>query len=458
MGNPRAKRALIVDDSRSARAFLSHILEKYQIEVDTAESAENALQYLGSHRPDVIFMDHLMPGMDGFQAVQAIKNNPRTATIPIMMYTSQEGELYLGQARALGAVGVLPKQIKPADVSKVLYELNLVPERRSPEPGAFRPVGVDSTAAPRSVRPQEPVAPQSRPLTDAVLREQFAEMRRMLVANLDTQSERITAEVREAVRGALPPPLLTEPPTRGAPWAWVATAAVLLAALTGVGALWWQQNTELSSLRARIAELEQANVAVPAVATEGDVLPGAPSSGVDIESPQFPTASPAGDPPLAAGEAAVPVLSLQPPEVLPVAYGEVPLSGERLERIRATLQRLASTQHRGAVEVFVFAGEFCLTTGAGGLALAAADLPAASCDLVGNPAADALTDFERVPPDLVALAEEIRTTTNGALELRLVGGDADTLAVPYPAQSDSLTAGEWNSAAAANNRIEIRIR
>ena len=104
MGSPGAKRALIVDDSRSARAFLSHILQKYQIEVDTAESAEHALQYLGAHRPDVIFMDHLMPGMDGFQAVQAIKNNPRTATIPIMMYTSQEGELYLGQARALGAV------------------------------------------------------------------------------------------------------------------------------------------------------------------------------------------------------------------------------------------------------------------------------------------------------------------------------------------------------------------
>ena len=91
-----AKRALIVDDSKSARVFLSRILEKYEIDVDTAENAEAAIEYLGHHRPDVIFMDHMMPGMDGFQAVQAIKNNPRTATIPIMMYTSQEGELYLG--------------------------------------------------------------------------------------------------------------------------------------------------------------------------------------------------------------------------------------------------------------------------------------------------------------------------------------------------------------------------
>ncbi len=103
-----AKRALIVDDSKSARLSLARTLEKHAIEVDTAESAEQALEYLWTHRPDAIFMDHNMPGMDGLQAVQAIKNNPRTATIPIMMYTSQEGELYLSQARALGAIGVRP--------------------------------------------------------------------------------------------------------------------------------------------------------------------------------------------------------------------------------------------------------------------------------------------------------------------------------------------------------------
>src|SRR5580700_7497185 len=135
-----AKRALIVDDSKSARLFLARTLEKYDIDVDSAESAEAAIAYLSSNRPDVIFMDHLMPGMDGLQAVQAIKNNPRTATIPIMMYTSQEGELYVGQARALGAIGVLPKQIKPADVTKVLYQLNLAVDRRSGEQTSFRPV------------------------------------------------------------------------------------------------------------------------------------------------------------------------------------------------------------------------------------------------------------------------------------------------------------------------------
>ena len=105
------KRALIVDDSRSARVILSRMLEGYGLQVDSSESAEHALEYLRQTRPDVIFMDHLMPGMDGFQAIQAIKGNPDTAMIPVVMYTSQEGELYVSQARALGAVGVLPKTV-----------------------------------------------------------------------------------------------------------------------------------------------------------------------------------------------------------------------------------------------------------------------------------------------------------------------------------------------------------
>ena len=103
-----ARRALVVDDSKSARIVLSRMLEKYGLEVDSAESAEQALEYLKEHRPDVIFMDHMMPGMDGLQAVQRIKTNTATAAIPVMMYTSQEGELYVGQPRALGAVGVPP--------------------------------------------------------------------------------------------------------------------------------------------------------------------------------------------------------------------------------------------------------------------------------------------------------------------------------------------------------------
>ncbi len=255
-----AKRALIVDDSKSARLFLARVLEKYDIDVDSAESAEAAISYLTSNRPDVIFMDHLMPGMDGLQAVQHIKNDPRTATIPIMMYTSQEGELYLGQARALGAIGVLPKQIKPTDVSKVLYQLHLVPDRRTPEQSSFMPINLRVEAG----APEATAGVLSKPLTDTALREHFAELRRALVAGVDTQTDRITGEVRALLLESLPQPQPSEdaplslgPASRrraSPPWAWIVACSALAIALIS-SLLWWRSVRLLEGLTEEVAQL-----------------------------------------------------------------------------------------------------------------------------------------------------------------------------------------------------------
>src|SRR4029077_14526420 len=266
-----AKRALIVDDSKSARLFLARVLQDYEIDVDSAESAEAAIDYLSSNRPDVIFMDHMMPGMDGLQAVQAIKNDPRTATIPIMMYTSQEGELYLGQARALGALGVLPKQIKPTDVSKVLYQLHLVPDRRTPEQSSFTPLNVRVEGEAGELAP----GIMSKPLTDSALREHFAELRRALVAGVDTQTDRITAEVRALLLESLPPaPPLTpaEPPPRPAttPWAWIVACVALAIALTS-SALWWRSVKLLERLQVEGAQLHTQRAG--------------PANGADVSAP-----------------------------------------------------------------------------------------------------------------------------------------------------------------------------
>ena len=204
------KRALIVDDSKSARVVLSKLL-KYDLAVHAAESAEDAIAHLqAEERPDVIFMDHLMPSMDGFQAVQAIKNDPRTAAIPILMYTSQGGDLYLGQARALGAIGVLPKQLGLTDVGTVLSQLRLLPERQPAGSGAgqqplqlaagsptvtiaaTRPEAPDDAAqslaaAPMAVRSLTPeqIEHVVRSTVQPLLSEQSAELRRFVLATLD---------------------------------------------------------------------------------------------------------------------------------------------------------------------------------------------------------------------------------------------------------------------------------
>ena len=441
-----AKRALIVDDSKSARVFLSRILEKYEIDVDSAENAEVAIEYLGTHRPDVIFMDHMMPGMDGFQAVQAIKNNPRTATIPIMMYTSQEGELYLGQARALGAVGVLPKQIKPADVSKVLYQLHLVTDRRSSEQTSFKPVTLESVEVTADSAP----APASRQVTDSALSDRFAELRRALMASIDTQSERITSDVRLIVRDAL----LSTPAADGGPRegraAWIIASLALTVALLS-GALWWREANLRQDLVSQLAALKSAQAAAPANAATADTAPavagGEDEAGAVVSSAASPAAASVG---------------LTPdgrPVVVQVPYGEHMLAGPRIEALRQILTRLADRNYTGIVEVRTFPGRFCLVGNATeGYSVAPDELAFSRCNSVGNPHEDTLEPSQRESLGYANLVGEYRSATKGALDVRLTQGDVATTAMAYPLVASTLTAGEWNRAAAANNRVEIRLR
>jgi CheY-like chemotaxis protein len=115
--------ALIVDDSVTARLVLRRMLEQQDYQVDMVESGEEALVFLVHHRPGIIFMDHMMPGMDGFQAVKAIKSNPEVAAIPIVMYTSQAGGVYVGQAHALGAADILSKPPVRAELNAIFERL-----------------------------------------------------------------------------------------------------------------------------------------------------------------------------------------------------------------------------------------------------------------------------------------------------------------------------------------------
>lgn len=119
-------RALVVDDSRTAQHRLKRMLKRYDITVETAISAEEALGYLTHTMPAVIFMDHHMKGMDGLEALKIIKANPTTAMIPVIMYTSQSGDVYVGRAHALGALDILSKEvIKPSSLEAVLGKLRI---------------------------------------------------------------------------------------------------------------------------------------------------------------------------------------------------------------------------------------------------------------------------------------------------------------------------------------------
>ena len=444
-----AKRALIVDDSLSARVVLSRMLQKYGLDVDTAESAESALTYLAQQRPDVIFMDHLMPGMDGFQAVQAIKNNPRTATIPIMMYTSQQGELYVGQARALGAVGVLPKLVKPVDVSKILYQLHLLPERRDTSPPAF----VAANAA--AIRAQEPRPEHPKPTPDlpadwqpqleSALRNHDADMRRFMVANLDTFADRVTGDVRNLINElpALQAPAL--PPRPRPPYLWM--AALLLALVPGI-ILAVLHTRALDSNRALAVEIGGLKAEIANFTAELDRLQALEAERV-AAAERVGEAARIGLMTTATGELA--------PLVETVSYGEIPLALGRIDVLRDLLADLEQRSFRGVIEARAYTGRFCVVGNAtDGYALAADDLPVARCDLIGNQFADSLSPAQRQSLAFANLVSSVRQRTGGALAVEVLDGD-DTALEAYPAESESLTAGQWNEIAARNNRVEFTV-
>jgi len=122
------KHVLVVDDSKSARFMLRKMLGKINLTADLAESGEEALDYLKSNQPDAIFMDHMMPGLNGLETVEKIKTNPQTAVIPVVMYTSQDSEEYEKNVISHGVLDILPKPASPDNLNAVVRKLNDLPD------------------------------------------------------------------------------------------------------------------------------------------------------------------------------------------------------------------------------------------------------------------------------------------------------------------------------------------
>ncbi len=115
--------ALIVDDSKLARIALKRKLEQRGLQIVMAEDAKQALELLQSNSIDIVFMDHLMPEMDGFEATREIKSNTATAHLPVIMCSGKEKQGYLEEARAIGASNVLPKPAESNAIDAVFAEL-----------------------------------------------------------------------------------------------------------------------------------------------------------------------------------------------------------------------------------------------------------------------------------------------------------------------------------------------
>jgi len=148
-------KALVVDDSKVAHLTLRKLLMERGIEVDWVGSGEDAIAYMEHHRPHIIFMDVMMPGIDGFETTAAIITNTASTAPPIIMCSASATDEDRANARSSGAIGFLSKPYTPAAIDQVLEVVRELPEPPAPAVAASSPAapepGAEQAVAPGEV-------------------------------------------------------------------------------------------------------------------------------------------------------------------------------------------------------------------------------------------------------------------------------------------------------------------
>lgn len=434
------KTALIVDDSKTARVVLQKMLETHDLEVDTTESAESALTYLSENRPDIIFMDHEMPGMDGFEAVSAIKKNPATATIPIMMYTAQEGELYVGQARALGAVGVLPKEVEPVELSKVLESLRVIGE------DAERREHYDEAEA-DFVTGEYPSLEKFDQDLGVLIQELFDQQRAILRRDLRDSQAQIAARVADQIKS---PDAVAS--GRWASWLERSRPAfshsvTAVVAIFAIGFAWfyWKAEQSGQELLGENIRLQRALDEQQSVGTQDTLQIRRQLT--DYERALDTTRA-----------VAFSSLEWAANQTAQYDFDELPLGDARLSLIADLASHLGALDYRGLVRIETHVGDFCMSASAiDGFSLAAADLPAAECQKFGFESSEA---HELGLRQSVAFANFINLAgerDGGKIQYEIVSLGNSRPLLDYPATTTGVPASVWNQIAAGNNRVYVSL-
>jgi twitching motility two-component system response regulator PilG len=99
----KTKCILLVDDSATIRRSAETMLASEGFDVVTAENGFEALSKIARHRPDLIFVDIMMPRLDGYQTTAIIKNNEDYRATPVVMLTSKDGLFDKARGRVVGS-------------------------------------------------------------------------------------------------------------------------------------------------------------------------------------------------------------------------------------------------------------------------------------------------------------------------------------------------------------------
>ncbi|MGN6129563.1 MAG: response regulator [Nocardioidaceae bacterium] len=124
MTQPQAAgRVLVVDDSDVIRELIKVNLELEGFDVRLAEDGEAALARMDEFRPDVVTLDVVMPRLGGFETLERMRADPRTADIPVVVVTGRAQSADVERGEALGVDAYLTKPFEPAELVAVVGHL-----------------------------------------------------------------------------------------------------------------------------------------------------------------------------------------------------------------------------------------------------------------------------------------------------------------------------------------------
>ena len=109
-------KVMVIDDSKTIRRTAETLLTKAGCNVLTADNGFEALPIISTQRPDILFIDIMMPRLDGYQTCALVKNNPKFSRTPIVMLSSKDGLFDRAKGRAVGAEQYLTKPFTREDL------------------------------------------------------------------------------------------------------------------------------------------------------------------------------------------------------------------------------------------------------------------------------------------------------------------------------------------------------
>ena len=116
-------RILLIEDNHSLREEIINVLELEGFDVVTAENGRVGLARLEESIPDLVLCDLMMPDMDGYETIEAIRSNPATRTLPVILLTARDDEDCRTKGNEVGANDYVTKPFKIPDLLRAVQDI-----------------------------------------------------------------------------------------------------------------------------------------------------------------------------------------------------------------------------------------------------------------------------------------------------------------------------------------------